>query len=936
MVLTTASASAEDAASGFVTWGINRFADAHDGALVLDVAPKGSAFEENLGVADTAGLVPGDVITAVDGAPIRSAADLKLCIKNSRPFVAVELVIQRFDAVLKKTLVPAGRLRLEVTELDQSFRSFPIPGATEPKSISPTATGEMPENINVLQNVIIDRKSGQIAVMGTYDPKYATGAIPYLDLLKTALNFPYPHTSLEPARNISHREFKAKSNLPQTEAAALLERLRAYEEVTPWQFFTQVLADPATERERQKLIRYMAAAYGLSRQEYVALYNYGYLDSNGSIAPPEIGQVLVKALRHLGWVEAADAYDHMARDTIDDFRQALKVLGREKEEAALGVTAPGHDQMLALTCLAMLDVLKPLPQEQDIWQLRLGVRANSVSASEILKLMYQSFTLYLIDRNIAMREAAEREAAEGKGTAGATRPIWREGSKLGGAPSSVNAKAGEMGLNMVRIESYNNDPNSQLARIMYEADYALKAHGSTDLFANIPGYMTFAERFSRADAQVSSTDFSFNSRLWFEPRRVEMEASSDKSLVTFGMAAIELNSAQDITASSPDDKKTFGRVFAEIAKHVNENFDSYAVAMPAFHSLREASKVIALARWLRQNRIVVDLDAVRQERWNNPKTIQGWSFREFEYFRPKAEGSYGQHSFRVKTRWTGGVSFTKGNWTNYGPASKATETKVEDQLVLASQLSRAAVKATTSDLEKARYYSELSAQALAGKVSRSDLAKQNITLPEFKRTQVSAGEVLLAQRASSLLQHDPGHAHAQATLDRISAIYDEAQSRPVSASDVLRELKRTPHVPAPSASRSVPRYVIDSSAFYNIRNVPSEPFNIFDKWAEGKNTDGTVSPWLEDTMDFYLLWRGGGITGLLSQALARWEKMRLGTERYLLGWMDLTNTTVACSGNPNCTGVVVETDNLIRGDYWFHTNPTVNRLFDLTGGSHEK
>jgi PDZ domain len=751
----------EEASRGKVTWGISQIGDGVDGALILNIIPKGAA--------DEAGLRPGDVITSADGVQVRSSVDLKERIKHSLPYTPVSIAVQRFGTRVEKTLMPTGVFRLELKDVD---RSFSVPGVPKVSGVPATALDAL-EDINILQNVIIDRKSGQIAVIGSYDPKYATGPIPYLDLLKTALRFPGPKLNLTPER----------------------ETLSTTEEKPGWELrvIPVLLGIPAAERERQALIREMAAAYGLTREEYVRLFNYAYLDAKGGLAPVEIGQILMKAYRHLGLDNFASAYERLAGNTNEDYWQALKLLDwslpplqKLLAEVTSG-TGQSENKLLAITCAALT-----VRQEKKGLAINLVRELLSNSrdghSAQMCDELYTIAAVWLTDKN-------------GRSPVNAS---LLKTSGISGEPARI-----ALGLDpqVVRVVPIDLDPTSRLARIMYEADYVGKTFIiRPDLFEGIPGQISWSEYVGNKLRGVSDPYQMVDVEYWFEPKRVEMQISSDESVVSFGAAEINFKTLfKEGRASSLELTKQLPKFFNDWVKQYTEHYDSYAQVMPAFHGLREAAKVLALARWLKQEKIAVDLSRVEQEEWKLPEKIFG-----FPRYSPVSwETASGKTRTATVTGVTGGVTFQGRGWTSYGPASKTTETRIPDQLVLSSHLGqKAAQAAKAGDLESARHLAELSAQALAGHVTRGELAKQNITLPSARTAPLSPARVQLQKELLkethnqiSALRQNSANAQAAANLGRINDVYEQVQSNPPRATEYLRNLQirqALPTTPTPT------------------------------------------------------------------------------------------------------------------------------------------
>ncbi|MCM8760581.1 MAG: PDZ domain-containing protein [Candidatus Omnitrophica bacterium] len=297
------AAQGQDKYSGTIDWGITNGATTSAGPTILGVAPDGPVAK--------AGIMVGDVIVAIDGDPVKDSAAVQAKIKASRPYTPVTMTVLRSGQRLDKRFIPTGAIRLELKEIDRTFTIPGVPAAAH----GPSSALDALDSINVLKEVVIDPASGDIAVIGSYDPKYNTGPINYLDLLKTALKYPEPALRLNPE----------KSSL---EAVAKYDNKNFYNISSP---ALLILGMPAAEQERQLLIRKLAAAYGITPQEYIDLYNFAYLQTVTSIAPQEIGKIIIKVFRHAGWDKAAAAYEKISGRTADSYAQALKILGWETE-----------------------------------------------------------------------------------------------------------------------------------------------------------------------------------------------------------------------------------------------------------------------------------------------------------------------------------------------------------------------------------------------------------------------------------------------------------------------------------------------------------------------------------------------------------------------------------------------------------------------------
>jgi hypothetical protein len=144
----------------------------------------------------------------------------------------------------------------------------------------------------------------------------------------------------------------------------------------------------------------------------------------------------------------------------------------------------------------------------------------------------------------------------------------------------------------------------------------------------------------------------------------------------------------------------------------------------------------------------------------------------------------------------GGVTFRpKGSWTRMVP-SVQSETRALDSLGLSAGLGQKAVLAAQSgDLEQARHLAELSAQAMNGTLSKANLVKLNIQVPEGRVPAVAPVNVQLQKEIiKRTYQHietlriNPD-TRASAALTQLNDIYRGVATDPVSASDYLIKLQ---------------------------------------------------------------------------------------------------------------------------------------------------
>ena len=610
---------------GRVSWGIKQTTVGPEGIVLLELeqASRGGALA-------SAGCFPGDVIVAVDAVPMRTSEDLVSAIRRSRPYTPVNVLISQAGKRSLMTVVPSGHLRLAPRERRPVVT---VPGVAPPAA-APDHSGDTLACINVLEAVAIDRTSGAVEVVGRFDPKYRTGPIAYLDLLKTAINSTAPRLNLLPDSVWSEKRPAAK------ECGDV----------------KVLLALPAAEAERQQLLRAIPAALGISGEDYALLHNYAWFDREKTLPPPPaVARVTVTFLRHLGWDDVATAYERLGSNTADAFSAVLVALDREDALRSI-LDSPGldgkqkHNALANRACIAIMERLGlPAAQARHLASL---TEDGDEDVRPMLDKMYQ-------DLPVSARDVRGRQPMRMALTA----------VNVGDAATRVFHDY-QLPL-PVRIETIDVDRTSLLARIMYAADYVGKlTMVRSDLFDSIPGHESIYQYTGRKLASLDKrqralVDAIRSSAYWFAPTRVELRISPDRSLVSFGESRVEVRTkvdefrdpSQQLTVADAALLQTFNQEWCD---QFTNNYDRYSQVLPELHALREAAKVVALARWAREQGTKLNLEGVRQEKWSPPDVIMGFSRSGTIVIKDIAAGLYEDvNAAAAVTQYgtTGGVSF---------------------------------------------------------------------------------------------------------------------------------------------------------------------------------------------------------------------------------------------------------------------------------------
>jgi len=723
-------------------WGFKAYTE-NNNFIVAEITPRSPA--------EDAGLKTGDVFIAMDGVAVKGLSDFV-----RPPCVPIKLTVRRGGAEIERTIIPGGILRLKVSDINQTFTIPGVPAHENPTAVSAIDALDF---INVLDQVVLDPKSGQIEIIGHYDKAYDTGSIPYLDLLKTAMANPSPILNLQETPD-TKKEMIAAGDKVRSDLKHMVDAVRGH---------------PDFERERQLMIRELSKAYGLTPEEYVDWYNYVKLDNKEILPPRSIRDIQVKVFSNLGYTEVAKALELSFENTSDAAVKALQVLGHgDKARSILGGNAAGTDgmrgELMAATYLA-------IPQT-----------ANIVSAKELEPLI-DWYRTKKITWEVAIKNVQNMlmpYTPKGKKDSNIMVEVY---TRIFLSPKAVMFLEG-LPTPYVYVVPIDLDVNSQLARIMYEADYALKSLSvMPELFQHIPGSLSRMEYQNKHGMFFEGTTLHY--RQWLEPKMVDMNVSPDHRAIHFNDSQMRYLFADNSKYWEVPPNEELERGFAAWCGHFMDNYDVYARIVPAFHKIREGAKVLALAKWALAENIQFDLRNVAQEKWNTPEQVPAyWAL---------SQGIYGTTGRMATIRaFEGGVSFkARGNWTRITP-STTTTTEASAQLTLSAQIGQKAVQAATAgDLETARYLSELSAQALTGGVSRAELIKLNVPLADPVALPASPGAVLLQkemikkthEQIVSMEKNPASHPSAAVTLDQIKNLYDQVRENPASASDYLHKLQ---------------------------------------------------------------------------------------------------------------------------------------------------
>jgi hypothetical protein len=789
------------------------------GVSVVSVSP-GSPAERH-------DLKPGDRILSVNGRSVTYATAASL-IATYPPKDTIELTLDRQGTRLVRRVVLSGWLRYEPSA---GMKAFTVPGLDDgEEEASPDPLAAL-DGFNVLGRVLVDPRTGDIEFLGTYDARFATGAIPYRRLLEEAVLSPEPAFSLDPTpqglADYAAAVAKKKDDLEELysfgSSPGELQSAKLADWIRNW--LSEIETNPLLEPDRQAFLRRYAKACGLEPAELATLFNYNRLFGAVNPVPSEVLAIQMKLLGNLGYGPEARIYGLYLEGSAESLWEALRALGKEAEArtalarpaAVAGKTVPSPDLLKALVSSELLRVISR------------SRRGGQRSWDEFLAGKKDLTTL---DRELQWAIWPEYDR-NGKGL------IFQA---LGGLPLSNELIRIVYGVfpGRVKLRFEELPPASELARVLYASDYALKTIDMTeDLSPSVAGHRSMFDL--AADFAV---DRNIHQIVTLVPREVPLFVSDTKTEIVFGEARIGLDDrVGSIAGEPPLSPESLAAAKARSrawAGQIVANYDGYAAAHPALHELREAAKVLALARWLREEKIGIRTGAAPSPAWEPPAEVPGLYDVRLAFKPAASAGGPPRYVLNMPMTLKGGVNFRGGSgWTVRGPRPPSY-VPIEEQLTTSAALGVSAVQAALAgDLERARELAELGARALTGDLGPARVPPGTVAAAAGARALATPEEARLVGGSLRALRTLTGAGERtsggasdadKALLTDIGEAFRRGRTDPAFASSFLERLRTReggprsaagapPAAPAPAGDAALPAF--DCASF--LRELEDAP-----------------------------------------------------------------------------------------------------------------
>lgn len=645
--------------------------------------------------AEQAGVRSGDIISQIGGKTVTNAKDFMQLVLGLKIGTDYPLTVIRDGKTLELTIRsasrPAGRFGSASTANIEDVSDKPAP-----------RKGLL--DINVLKYAFIDPKTRAVTFVGKYDPTYNTGPIPYADYLKVALENPYPSFSLDPPQETAEA-LKTAAKVLDAEIA----RMDDLEYASQWaqKVSNLLLEDPSLEVDRARFFKHCAEVLGITGDELRRMHDAatGKIDIPGT----EFMGLASKMIRGIGLTKAGDALGVLAAGGTPEellFKMAEK-LGLSDQYTALVMKGlPPEEFRKEEIILCISEVCRQFEApESEINSIVASIRGGQ-SADLIINYMGKQLSNYITNKS-------GRKMINGL--------------ILGPA---VLARLYNLPIPKAELVFKGLPADSLLGDVFFKSDYRLKSLSTyPDARDRVAAHLTHQEFMQRhlpaaVLKALSGVDVLAGQRL--VPAEVAMHVSPAGDVVEFGDSKIKIV-GWIIEMMRPADKATIDTLSDCISKYSNflaEHYDDYARVYPEWHKLSEAAKVIALARWAKNNGYTLRVIGESGEKVSLPKYINGFWSAVFEVY---------EDSQYLNFIAEGGASFAKDEGEDWLKVQQdvSVTSSVSKQLVASAIFAEQALGAAVSgDLESARELAEKSARAMTGEIDLTRLPPlDNIPVP---------------------------------------------------------------------------------------------------------------------------------------------------------------------------------------------------------------
>ncbi|MGD8240582.1 MAG: hypothetical protein PVH68_18650 [Armatimonadota bacterium] len=476
------------------------------------------------------------------------------------------------------------------------IRTVDAAHARSPASLTPpTRLYELEQEItfNVLDYVVLGPEDGQITLIGHRDSRFAGPRIPYLQHLATLLEYPRPEFSLE------------------------------------W--------TPESERRVDQLLRRMDSDAEL--EKVLAKWTEA-LDANERVTTAGRWLLPLVGVRPT----PGGTWDTLERHEIA--AQMLTAVGKPDAATIMrSFVAIGKATKRGTPESEVQDHLRAVLTATDAWpavqeaqqQVAAGVWSEQEALAKWMRVIVvgvdEAFELARAPLTAVFDQCMNRgmgpEAAFDAATVGElNRQLGPVGAQamttLINRHDQIIVPPHLMGLTVgtqleVAPKYLDVDGHSQLARAMFEADYAAKYFINTPELADaIPGYETEFLFSQKRPGRSTSGPRTASHRLWISVGKLDLAQSPDGNTLQTRGATMRINT-RELDARGRSLPGTMG----DYEKMLTGLYDELAGEFPVLHEVREAGKLAAAAQWINAREPGTKLPRQGHESWQDDGKMPG-------------------------------------------------------------------------------------------------------------------------------------------------------------------------------------------------------------------------------------------------------------------------------------------------------------------------
>lgn len=410
-------------------------------------------------------------------------------------------------------------------------------------------------DFNVLDSVRIEPATGTLTLQGHRNARYGNGRIPYLDHLATLLAQPEPQFSLIWTPESEERVealFRRLDSPAEVRAlgARWGEWIDAYDQVTPMgRFFMPLFGVRVPTNNRYDIAAAIVRGGGNERGAYI-IETAGFAFQ--ALGTPQEQNGTANLMRAIG---------------------AHSVMNQLKGQVERGEISDAEGQFrFGLAIAERLEAAFDLAWRPVSAAYERSMRSTGDLGTALTEAMRE------FDRQLRpiLEQAMNR--------------VWERTEQIIVPPEVLHETLGA--AVEVVPEYYGLDPSTQLARVMFEADYLGKQlPNRADLEGRIPGYQTdFSFERSRPGAKFQSTA---RQHMWVSIDQANFEESADRLSLKTREIKMRFNIREIVGGRSVPAPP------GEYEQMLTSLYDEFAAEFSVLHELREAAKLALVAKWVR-------------------------------------------------------------------------------------------------------------------------------------------------------------------------------------------------------------------------------------------------------------------------------------------------------------------------------------------------